>query len=139
MSRFVNLKKREVEQLDLSGGDYVLVKKVLTNAERRHIKYGSFRMTAKPGDETSALLDVDFNRLDFERVYTFIQDWSFTDDEGKKVQFNRENLELLDETSYKEIVEALDKYVGQQEKEKNSDSPLGRRLKQVGAGSTSTT
>jgi hypothetical protein len=125
MSRFVNLNKREIEQLDLSGGDSIFVKGRLTNRERRIIQMAGVRMHGKPGVKGSESLDVDLNALDFEKVATYLVDWTFMDDSTppNKVQCNRNNLERLDEDSFAEIVKVLDAWTESREKAKNSQPP----------------
>jgi len=129
MSRFVNVKDREKEKLFLperegqGEPDFIVVKKRLTNRERKQITTAGLKMTMRPGKAETAIVEQDIQSADFEKVLVTVMDWSFTNDDGEKVQLSRENLERLDEDSFAEIVNALDEWNTKREAEKNSRRP----------------
>lgn len=138
-NRFVNNNPstRETVKVELSDGDYVLFKRELTNKELRHVAMAGFgSVKGELGANTE--LAINWEELEAERMFTYLHGWSFTDASGNPVQFNRANLDRLDEGTYLEIKTKLDEFVGEKEKEKNSElSEPSSRLKRVGAGSTS--
>lgn len=123
MSRFVNQKKRENAVLPLSNDDYIVIKTRLTNREQRKIDAAGVRVMASPGDKQGKV-DVDVEALDFERVSVMLLEWSFKDDNGAPVQLNRDNLAVLDDASFKEIVAAIDGWKEEQEAGKNGEPPV---------------
>ena len=136
-NRFVNTNPstRETVRVELSDGDHVLFKRSLSNAEKRHVNTAGFGSLKSDTTKNQTEIGVDWEAFEFERIFTWLHGWSFVDAQEKPVQFNRENLENVDEETFKEIKEKLDAHVG--EKEKNDRPAPGTRLKRVGAGSTS--
>lgn len=140
-NRFVNTNPstRETQKVDLADGDFVLFKKVLTNGEKRHISLASFgnlkgNLDPKSGQSE---ISIDWEAMELERVFTWLHGWSFVDTNLQPVQFNRDNVERLDDETFEEIKSLLDEHVGAKEKEKNEVSPEAKsRLKRVGSGST---
>lgn len=137
-NRFVNTNPstRETIKVELSDGDYVLFKRELSNKEERKIKLAGFgNMKGKLGKDETEIL-IDWEAMEFERVLTYLHGWSFADAQNKPVQLNRQNLENVDDTTFQEIKEKLDEFVGEKEKNASGSAPTSR-LKRVGAGSTS--
>jgi hypothetical protein len=66
------------------------------------------------------------------KVAVYLLDWSFEDAEGGRVKLSRESIEALDEESYQEITDAIDKHTGAMEEEKKViPKRSGRRLKRI--------
>ena len=126
---------RETVKAELSDGDYVLFKRSLSNKELRKVKLAGFgNMKGEIGKKETEIF-IDWEAMEFERIFTYLHGWSFVDAQDKPLQLNRENLEALDDETFQEIKAQLDELVG--EKEKNAlDSGPTTRLKRVGAGST---
>ena len=137
-NRFVNTNPatRDTVRCDLSDGDHVNFKRELSNAELRRVKlagFGNFKgELGKPETE----IQVDWEAMEFERVFTYLHGWSFLNGQDKTVQLNRENLENLDDDTFQEIKGKLDELVGEKEKNASVSAPTSR-VKRVGAGSTS--
>jgi hypothetical protein len=106
MSRFV---RPETDKLDLSGNDWLLVKRRLTAGEQRaafarQIK----RMTL--GEPT--LLDPE--GVGLSKIVSYLLDWSFVDDDGRSVVIRDQPtpvvesaLLALDTASFREVYEAI--------------------------------
>jgi hypothetical protein len=124
-NRFVNTNPttRETVKVELSDGDWVLFKKVLSNGERRRISSAAFGNLkgSLAGNQNANEIVVDWESLELDRVFTWLHGWSFTDASGKPVQLNKENVGLLDNDTFEEIKALLDAHV--QSKEKNGLTP----------------
>ena len=142
-NRFVNTNpaSRETVRVELSDGDFVLFKKSLTNGEARRIRtaaFGGLKGNIDPKKSEDTELTVNWDAMEFDRVFTWLHGWSFRNGADQPVQFNRENLENLDEDAFEEIKTKLDAYVAEKEKEKNARTqgptiPTGK----VDSGTTS--
>lgn len=106
MSRFV---KPESVKLDLTAGDWLLVKRRLTAGEERH----AFARILKPSGfgEPMAL---DFERTGLEKMVAYLLDWSLEDDSGAVVPIRDQPaaviesaLLALDPASFAEIHRAI--------------------------------
>ena len=102
--------------------DFIVIKTRLTNREQRQIDAAGIRVVAKRGDKEGEVL-TDVAALDFEKVLVRLLAWSFTNDLGEPVQLNRDNLAMLDEPSFKEVVNAIDAWQEEQEEAKNGKPP----------------
>lgn len=126
---------RETVKVELSDGDYVLFKRTLSNGELRKVKLAGFgNMKGEIGKTETEIL-VDWEAMEFQRVFTYLHGWSFVDAADKPLQLNRANLEGLDDATFQEIKDALDRVIGEKEKNEPVSAPTNR-LKRVGAGST---
>jgi hypothetical protein len=108
MSRFV---KGDTVRLQISRGDWLLVKKELNAGEERDM----FALTAtartfKHGDRIELRID----RLGLATLVQYLVDWSLTDDDGKPVvirgadpELVMETLNNLDVDSFREIQAAI--------------------------------
>jgi len=108
-------------RLELSDGDWVLV--------RRELSYGQQRRLAAAGltgvDNATAGADhlrVDFAAYDLERLALWLLDWSFRDADGDHVVVSREAIENLHPDAAAEINEALNRHIEAQE---GKDAPPG--------------
>jgi len=120
MSRFV---RPETEKLELSEGDWVLVKRRLTAGESRRAMGRTFKsVELVEGGKIERKLDPEEIGLSVMVVY--LLDWSLTDDTGKVVTIRDqpesviENALLqLDPSSFQEISDAIDQHVIRQRAE----------------------
>jgi hypothetical protein len=76
-------RKLEETRLELSGGDWLLVRKHLTAGEERDaharvIKAGSMRSGERP--------ELDLEHLGIAQAVSYLIDWSITDAEDKRIQ-----------------------------------------------------
>jgi len=76
-------RKQEEMRLELSGGDWLLVRKHLTageerDAQARVIKAGSF----KPGEKP----ELDLEHLGIAQAVSYLIDWSITDADDKPIR-----------------------------------------------------
>jgi len=99
----------ETVRLSLSDGDWIEVKRRLTNGEARRLSTAGLAKSMAMGGETKEV-GVDWAEFSLARAATWIVEWSFEDD-GRRVPFSREALETLDEATAAEIDAALDEHV----------------------------
>jgi hypothetical protein len=106
MSRFV---RPESEKLEISGGDWLLVKRRLTAGEQRH----AFARVVKRST-IGEKLELDPEAMGLEKIVAYLLDWSLKDDTGAVVPVRDEptrsveaSLLALDPASFREIFEAI--------------------------------
>ena len=110
MSRFV---RPESEKLELTGGDWLLVKRRLTAGEERKAFAKTVkRMTA--GGERGREFELDWEAVGVSKVVTYLLDWSLRDDAGDVVPIRDQSaavveaaLLALDGASFREIHAAI--------------------------------
>lgn len=142
MGTTIDVRNRAVTRLDLPGGDWIEVVDTLTAGESRRLRGAglNYRMeqSTKNGDDQKVAVGLDLATMDFEKVLVRVKNWSLETGEGNTLQINRENIELLPEELFDEVVKSIDAFVETREESKNSPSPgePERHAKLVGAGST---
>lgn len=113
----------KTHMLHLSNGKWVEIKKKLNYREKRHVETAGFksvvRKDANDADQ-SIELGIDFEQMEIERLVTWIVDWNFADGKGRPLDVNRKNIENLDPDDAQLIIDALQEYVEEQERVKNS-------------------
>ena len=92
----------DVVRLDISGGDWIEVKRRLNVAERRSIT----------------------SRAEFAKVDAWVLDWSFVGADEKPVKFSAEAVRALDPASFAEIIDAIDAHEKAEEAVKNSSASV---------------
>ncbi len=131
MSRRNRFVQPEAVKIDLSGEDWIEIKKKLTVGETRRMQLAGIKMTGKAG-QAQMEMTVDVEALSMAKVSVYLLDWSFEDAEGRRVELSRESIEALDEESYQEITDAIDKHAGAMEEEKKvTPKSTGPRLKTI--------
>jgi len=121
----------ETVRIDLSDGDWIEIKKKLNVGETRRMQLGGIKMTGKAGQKEMEIA-MDVEALSFAKVSVYLLDWSFEDANGKRLPLSQEAIEALDEPSYQEISEAIDKHTASMEEEKKAIPPsTGGRLKRI--------
>jgi hypothetical protein len=107
MSRFL---KPEIVRINLSGGDWITIKKQLTAGEQRRVFARSTRtvIAGKP-------LEIDLERAGIATLVEYLIDWSFVDDAGKPVairdmpaEYVIDVLNSLDTDSFNELTAAIE-------------------------------
>lgn len=103
-SRFVAPGSR---RLDLSDGDWIEIKKMLTAGEHKRV-YGAGVTTSHADEKVE--VKVDMVESSFVRTLTYLTAWSLERD-GKPVAISRSALEALDPDFYSEIETAINMHV----------------------------
>jgi len=114
-------------RLQLSGGDWVLVRKELSYGQQRRLATAGLTgvPAALAADGAGPGLSVDWARYEVERVVTWVLDWSFRDSDGDAVVVSREAIENLHPDTAAELNRALDAHVAAQEGKARPSSPAG--------------
>jgi hypothetical protein len=106
MSRFL---KPEIVRLNLTGNDWITVKRQLTAGEQRRV----FARTVK-AVKAGQPIEIDLELAGISSLVEYLIDWSFTDHEGKPVvirdmprEYVMDVLNSLDADSFNEITEAI--------------------------------
>ena len=109
-------------RLELSEGDWVLVRRELSYGQQRRLAASG--LTGVDAAATAGQrLKVDLAAYDIERLVTWVMDWSFRDDDGDRVAVSREAIEALHPDTATEIGAALDAHIEAQEAKKGPPSP----------------
>ena len=107
-------RRAEEVRLEISEGNWLLVRKHLTAGEERKageriIKVGTFKPGAPP--------DLDMEQVGLAEAYAYLIDWSITDVDdrpvpirGKPYEFVASALKDMDPEGCKEILVAIDKH-----------------------------
>jgi hypothetical protein len=124
MSRFL---KPEIVRINLTGGDWITVKRQLTAGEQRR----AFARTVKTV-KAGAPLELDLEKAGLATLVEYLIDWSFTDEAGKAVVIRdtpadivMDILNNLDADSYQEITDAInthEKSVADEKKTRATES-----------------
>jgi hypothetical protein len=105
-SRFV---RPETEKLDLSGGDWLLVKRRLTAGEQRHA-FARMVKRMNVGEQT----ELDPEGVGLNKIVAYLLDWSLRDGDGELVLIRDQSVSVveaallaLDPDSFREIYAAI--------------------------------
>lgn len=118
------MRRPETHKIEISQGDWLLVKKHLTAGEKRSMLA---QMMGAHGPR------IDPTRVGLSRIMTYLLDWSFSDAEGKPVVIRDQSLEVLeaaldalDPESFAEVLKAIEVHDDAMEKaraeEKNAQA-----------------
>ena len=123
MGRKNRFPKPKVVRLDISDGDWIEVKSKLNVGERKKMFAESItKMGGKIGED--AEYDLDAVKMSFAKVAAYLVDWSLAEEDEKgavvPVEISLESIQALDEDSFVEIEEAIDKHIEETEKEKKA-------------------
>ena len=124
-SRFL---KPETHRLDLSHGDWLLVKKRLTAGEQRRL-FARMVKTMVQGEK----IEMNPVQAGMSKIVEYLLDWSLTDPEGKPVLIRGKTpeqlatvLDGLDLDSFNEIYEVIEAHekamADEREQEKNASA-----------------
>lgn len=137
MSRFV---RPESEKLELSNGDWLLVKRRLTaGEERKGFAKTVKRMTA--GGAGGREIELDWEAVSAAKCVTYLLDWSLRDDAGDIVPIRDQSeavveaaLNALDGPSFREIYAAITAHEAREaalledEKKTRDGEPLSKAI-----------
>jgi hypothetical protein len=117
VSRFL---KPELVRLDISGGDWILIKKRLSAGEKRNIFVRMVR-SMKAGEK----VELDPAAAQIAQVAEYLVDWSLADGDGQVVNIRgvdaatiKSVLDNLDADTYSEIEKAVEAHIEAMEQEK---------------------
>lgn len=107
-------------RLDLSDGDWVLIRRELSYGQQRRLTFAG--LTGVPSalaeQGQGQRLSMDMATYHVERLATWVVDWSFVDGDGRPVLVSREAIEALHPDTAAEVDAALDAYLEAQEAKK---------------------
>lgn len=92
----------ETTRLDLSGGDWIRVKKRLNYGDQKRLGVGQIRRLIREDGQQELVVS---DRYEMDRILAWVTEWSLDDD------LNLENLQRLDPVFGREIEQALDKHI----------------------------
>lgn len=139
------MRRPETVKIDITRGDWLLVKKYLTAGEQRAMFAGMLRSDSNM---------VDGSKVGLSRIVEYLLDWSITDADDRPVVIRDQSreaveaaLNALDADSFTEILNAIDAHIEQVEKELSAEkngqaiarrSPAISRSRKSSAGDTKT-
>jgi hypothetical protein len=112
------VRKPETVKLEISRGDWLLVKKHLTAGERRKM----FGLMVARGISDPSL---DPSRVGLSKMITYMLDWSFTDADGKPLPMQdqpadvvEKSLDAIDGEDFTEVLKAIEAHDTAMEQER---------------------
>jgi len=110
-------------RLELSDGDYVIVRAELTYGQERRLATAGLSGVPPALEGQGQPLKVDWAEFDIERLCTWVIDWSFRDGDGDRVAVSRERIEALHPDTAAEIGAALTAHIEALEAKKAPPTP----------------
>lgn len=111
----------ETQKLDISNGDWLLVKKRLNHGERQ-------AMFARKYESTPFGSRVNLTTVGLEKPVTYLLDWSLVGPDGQQIVIKglsavevEHALNALDEDTFQEIVAAIDRHEAAMQKERAAE------------------
>ena len=100
-------------RLELSDGDWVLVRAELSYGQQRRLTFAGLSgvPAALAEQDQAPRLTMDMATYQLERLVTWVMDWSFVDADGQPVVVSREAIEALHPDTAAEIDAALDRHI----------------------------
>lgn len=112
-------RRPETKKLDISQGDWLLVKKHLTAGEQRHI---FSRMMRSESNNIEAV------KVGVSKIAGYLLDWSFEDADGKPLVIRDQpedtivsTLDALDTETFAELVKVIDEHEAAMEQERTQE------------------
>lgn len=99
-------------RLELSDGDWMVVKRRLTAGERKSVTQSLMLRTAADGTRSH-----DYLSFTFDSVLVYVLEWSLSDSKGKTLPITRATLENLDEADFDELEKAVDAHEAEMKQE----------------------
>jgi hypothetical protein len=111
-SRFV---QPETIRIDLSDGDYLILKKELNAGEQRRV-FSDFVKQARSGEP----FELDPEKVGLTKMVAYLVSWSFCDQGGLPVEVSESAIKALDLESFREVKDAIDAHETQVEAEREA-------------------
>lgn len=115
MGRKYRFVKPEMERLELSGGDWIEIKKRLNVGELRKMQLGGLSMKAQPGSGDMEMV-ANMEQFGMAKVRAYLLDWNLVDENEKPIPYTEDALSGLGEADYNEIETAINEYTEALEK-----------------------
>lgn len=109
---------RKTKRIDISDGDWIEVKEQLNIGELLEVEGAGIEISKRPGETEATYKFTRPGHAAVTRLAIWLTGWSLCDSAGKKVVLSRDGVGRLDEDTFGEIREALDKH----EKDMGGDS-----------------
>lgn len=109
-------------RIDLSEGDWIDIKRELTYGEEQHLASTGL-VSLKETDNGKGELGIDWGALNLAKIETWVIDWSFTNDDDKRMPVDKSTVRNLKADTAVEILTAIDKYEAATDELKNSPLP----------------
>jgi len=135
LDRFVTPK---TVRLEISDGDWIEIKRELTVGERKRIQIAGMTHIQGDDDSETPIIKINMNDMVFAKVNEYLVDWSFAqpslnqrgmqimDKDGNPeivpVELTQQAVLNLDESTFEEIKDAIEKHEEALEKEKKAAS-----------------
>lgn len=104
-------------KLELSDGDWIVVKKSLTFGESQ--KLSGAGLTGLKNGFASQEVGLDWEAFQIARIEIWLVEWSFCDENDKSVPVSRSSISNLDPETAAEVQKAIEEHVEALEAEKN--------------------
>lgn len=102
-------------RIDLSDGDFIIIKKELNAGEQRRV-FSDFVKEARSGEA----FQLDPEKVGLTKILGYLVGWSFVDAEGKPVEVSEGAVKALDIASFREVKDAIDTHDDQIEKDREA-------------------
>jgi hypothetical protein len=114
----IRVRRPATDRLELTQGDYLLVKQDLTAGEYRELLRASTRpVTMTTATGATPTLELDPVAAGVALVVAYLLDWSFTDVDGKKIPIAdqppavvKAALDYIDSDAYMEVQQAIQRH-----------------------------
>ena len=103
----------ESVKIDISDGDWIEIKRQLTNGEQKAVNRAAFRSRYEltDGDTGSSFVEMDMGSFALAKLGAYLVDWSFKDERGKDVKLTPDAMRNLDQETAAEIEAAIDTHI----------------------------
>lgn len=105
----------DIVRLDLSDGDWLDVRRELSNGEVRRAMAKTIKSLRPDGQ-----IEPDLEMLGRAEIASYIVDWSFVDGQDKRVPFSDAALDNLTQDAYNEIDKAVRAHIAKGEEERKN-------------------
>lgn len=99
----------EIDRIELSDSDWIEIKRQLNNGEQKVLEAAGMKAPIKVGDEF--MTPIDWAVYEIERAAILLTDWSFRGPDDKPVKLSIDALKALHPKDFKEINDAIYKYM----------------------------
>ncbi len=109
----------DTKRIDISDGDFIVVKKRLNVGEARKLEFGYIRGVRKDAGTNELTYEIDSAAKGIARVSLYVVEWSFAGADGRVVPVTEAAVAALDQGTFAEIEAAIFNHVAAEEQEKN--------------------